>query len=263
MTEIKKIEQVCFDQTVEAIDPSSVDQVKLASGKKMPVAAFGTFHSDWAQDYMFDATLEAIRIGWRHIDTARAYENEEIVGLAIAEAIKRGYIASADELFITAKLWNGQMAKEDVAPAFENTLKALGVAKVDLYLNHWPWPNVHTPGAATDHKNPNAVPYIHEDFMETWGEILKLKKSGRIVDIGTSNHTKGTMEMLLRDCSADERPVVNQMERFGRLGFLLHVADPGLHGSSMLNAERVEGDTETTWEAVLEFLATLRTSQDD
>jgi len=212
MTDIKKTGQVCFDQTVEALDPSSVHKVKLASGKIMPVAAFGTFHSDWAQDYMFDATLEAIRIGWRHIDTARAYENEEIVGKAIAEAIKQGYIASADELFITAKLWNGHMAKEDVAPALENTLKALGVDKVDLYLNHWPWPNVHTPGCATDHKNPDAVPYIHEEFMETWGEIIKLKKAGKIVDIGTSNHTKGTMEMLLRDCAEDERPVVNQME---------------------------------------------------
>ncbi|MCF7941478.1 MAG: aldo/keto reductase [Spirochaetia bacterium] len=212
MLEKNIVEQVCFDQTIEAIDPSAVHTVTLASGNIMPVAAFGTFHSDWAQDYMFDATLEAIRIGWRHIDTARAYENEDIVGQAIAEALKRGYIESVDELFITAKLWNGHMAKASVAPALESTLRALGVEKVDLYLNHWPSPNVHTPGCAADHLNPNAVPYIHEEFMETWQEIVKLKKAGKIVDIGTSNHTKGTMQMLLRDCAADERPVVNQME---------------------------------------------------
>ncbi len=212
MTKPNKIEQVYFDQSIKPLDPATVHSVKLASGKIMPAAAFGTFHSDWAQDYMFDATLEAIRIGWRHIDTARAYENEEVVGQAIAEAVKRGYIASTDELFITGKLWNGHMAKEDVAPALEDTLKALGVEKIDLYLNHWPWPNVHTPGCGTDHKNPDAVPYIHEEFMETWSEIVKLKKAGKIVDIGTSNHTKGTMQMLLRDCAVDERPVVNQME---------------------------------------------------
>ena len=207
-----KIEQVCFDNNVAAIDPSNVHSVELASKNIMPVAAFGTFHSDWAQDYMFDATVEAIRIGWRHIDTARAYENEAVIGDAIKEAIKKGYIKSADDLFITAKLWNGHMAPEDVAPAFENTLKALGVEKVDLYLNHWPWPNVHTPGCDSDHKNPDAVPYIHEEFMKTWNEIVKLKKSGKVVDIGTSNHTKGTMALLLRDVKKDERPVVNQME---------------------------------------------------
>jgi len=206
------IEPVLFDKNVEGIDPSSVHSVTLSSGKVMPVAAFGTFHSDWAQDYMKDATLEAIRLGWRHIDTARAYENEEVVGEAIREAIKEGYISSADDLFITGKLWNGHMSPEDVAPAMDATLKALGVDKIDMYLNHWPWPNVHTPGCAGDHRNPDAVPYIHEEFLQTWGEIVKLKKAGKCVDIGTSNHTAADMKLLLRDVAADERPVCNQME---------------------------------------------------
>ena len=206
------VEQVCFDQNLKAIDPASVHQLRLASGRQMPAAAFGTFHSDWAQAYMKDATVEAIRLGWRHIDTARAYENEDQVGLAIREAIEKGYIASANDLFITGKLWNGHMTPKDVAPALEATLKMLGVEKLDMYLNHWPWPNVHTPGCAGDHRNPDAVPYIHEAFLETWGEIVKLKKAGKVVDIGTSNHTKATMQLLLRDVPKDERPVANQME---------------------------------------------------
>lgn len=205
-------EQVCFDKTVEAIDPATVHKVKLSSGQIMPVAAFGTFHSDWAQDYMKDATVEAIRLGWRHIDTACAYENEDVVGKAIKEAIKEGYISSADDLFITGKLWNGHMSPKDVAPALDGTLKALGVDKIDMYLNHWPWPNVHTPGCASEHRNPDAVPYIHEEFMETWGEIIKLKKAGKIVDIGTSNHTEACLKLLLRDVAKDESPVCNQME---------------------------------------------------
>lgn len=205
-------DQVCFDQTICGIDPATVQQLRLASGKLMPAAAFGTFHSDWAQAYMKDATVEAIRLGWRHIDTARAYENEDQVGMAIREAIKKGYIASANDLFITGKLWNGHMAPKDVAPAFESTLKALGVDKIDMYLNHWPWPNVHTPGCTGNHRNPDAVPYIHEAFMDTWGEILKLKKAGKIVDVGTSNHTEATMKLLLRDVSKADRPVANQME---------------------------------------------------
>ena len=134
------------------------------------------------------------------------------MGEAIREAIRKGYIASADDLFITGKLWNGHMSPADVAPALEGTLQALGVDKVDMYLNHWPWPNVHTPGCGVDHRNPDAVPYIHEAFLETWAEIVKLKKAGKIVDIGTSNHTELTTRLLLRDVPADERPVANQME---------------------------------------------------
>ncbi len=205
-------EQVKFDPDIEGIDPALPHKVTLRSGAVMPIAAFGTFHSDWAQDYMLDATKEAIRLGWRHLDTARAYENEEVVGEAIRQAISGGYISSRDELFITGKLWNGHMSPRDVAPALENTLKSLGIDEIDMYLNHWPWPNVHTPGCAGDHRNPDAVPYIHEAFMETWSEICKLKKAGKIKDIGTSNHTRACMELLMRDAAEDERPLVNQME---------------------------------------------------
>ena len=200
------------NSTLAPLDPSAVKQIKLANGTFVPAAAYGTFHSDWAQDLMYDATLEAIRIGWRHLDTARAYENEDLVGAAIKEAIKRGYIDSVDELYITGKLWNGHMDPKDVAPAVEGTLKDLGIEKIDCYLNHWPWPNVHPPGCTGDQKNPNAVPYIHEEFMQTWSELLKLKRAGKIVDLGISNHTEASLDLLLRDTSADERPVVNQME---------------------------------------------------
>lgn len=206
------VEQVCFDKSIPGIDPESVAKVQLPGGAIMPIAAFGTFHSDWAQDYMKDATLEAVRLGWRHIDTARAYENEEVVGEAIRQAVREGYISSPADLFITGKLWNGHMAPKDVAPAMDATLAALGVDQIDMYLNHWPWPNVHTPGCAGDHRNPDAVPYIHEEFMETWGQIVKLKQAGKVVDIGTSNHTQATMELLLRDVDEASRPVVNQME---------------------------------------------------
>ena len=140
--DIAALEPVCYDASVEAIDPGSVGKVTLPSGVVMPIAAFGTFHSDWAQDYMKDATVEAIRLGYRHIDTARAYENEDVVGVAIKEALETGYVSSRDELFITGKLWNGHMAKKEVEPALDATLKSLGIEAIDMYLNHWPWPNV-------------------------------------------------------------------------------------------------------------------------
>ena len=161
---------------------------------------------------MYDATLEAIRLGWRHLDTARAYENENLVGEAIREAIRRGYINSAEDLFITGKLWNGHMAATDVMPAINSTLTSLGIDRIDMYLNHWPWPNVHTPGADGEHRNPDAVPYIHEDFLETWAEICKARDAGKIADIGVSNHTEKCLRLLLRDVSEGQRPVCNQME---------------------------------------------------
>ncbi|MBI1337012.1 MAG: aldo/keto reductase [Phycisphaera sp.] len=201
-----------IDPKVKPLNPAAVRSITLPTGRKMPVAAYGTFHSDWAQALMKDATVEAIRLGWRHIDTARAYENEAEIGQAFRDAIKAGLIRSTDDLFITGKLWNGHMSPKDVAPALESTLRDLGLNQIDLYLNHWPWPNVHTPGCAGDHRNPDAVPYIHERFMETWGELVKLKKAGKIVHLGTSNHTAATMKLLLRDVSKDERPVANQME---------------------------------------------------
>jgi len=169
---------ISTENSAPPLDPSAVKQIQLSNGHRAPAAAYGTFHSDWAQDLMYAATLEAIRVGWRHLDTARAYENEDIVGAAIKEAIKRGYIGSTDELYITGKLWNGHMSPKDVAPALESTLKDLGIDQIDCYLNHWPWPNVHPPGCSGDQKNPDAVPYIHEDFMATWGELLKLKQAG-------------------------------------------------------------------------------------
>ena len=71
--EARKIaDEVAFDATIKGIDPATVHKVKLSSGKTMPVAAFGTFHSDWAQAYIKDATVEAIRLGWRHLAARQA-----------------------------------------------------------------------------------------------------------------------------------------------------------------------------------------------
>ena len=124
------------------LPPDSVRSIKLPSGRSMPVAAYGTFHSDWAQALMKDATIEAIRLGWRHLDTARAYENEDIVGESIRESIRKGYIKSREELFITGKLWNGHMTPKDVAPALERTsaMKRLSwQIKPSTHASSRPW----------------------------------------------------------------------------------------------------------------------------
>ena len=202
-----------LNNQIEPIDSSHVAQLVLADGTLMPQAAMGTFHSDNPDliETMEDVIVEAIRLGYRHIDCATAYQNEEVVGRAINRAIREGLV-TRDELFVTTKLWNKNMSTDEVIPACELSLELLQLDYVDMYAVHWPWPNFHVPGAAGNASNEHAVPYIHEDFMQVWGEMARLKKSGKAKNIGTSNQTQKTMELLLRDTDDSNRPVYNQME---------------------------------------------------
>ncbi len=202
-----------INKNVESIDPAMVTQLRLADGTLMPQAAMGTFHSDNPdlEAAMEDVITEAIRLGYRHLDCATAYQNEEVVGRAISKAIESGLVIR-EELFVLSKLWNKNMKPEEVIPALDQTLKDLGLEYLDMYLVHWPWPNYHEPGSAGDAVNAHAVPYIHEDFMKVWEKMTELKKSGKVKNIGTSNQTQKTMELLLRDTDHFNRPSYNQME---------------------------------------------------
>ena len=202
-----------INKNVESIDPAMVTQLKLADGTLIPQAAMGTFHSDNPdlEAAMEDILIEAIRLGYRHLDCATAYQNEEVVGRAISKAIESSLVIR-EELFVLSKLWNKNMKPEEVIPALEQTLKDLGLEYLDMYLVHWPWPNYHEPGSAGDAVNAHAVPYIHEDFMKVWEKMTELKKSGKVKNIGTSNQTQKTMELLLRDTDHFNRPSYNQME---------------------------------------------------
>ncbi len=204
---------ITLNSQLEPIDTSQVTQLLLPDGTQMPQAAMGTFHSDNPDlvEMMEDIIVEAIRLGYRHLDSATAYQNEEVVGKAIKRALHEGLV-TRDELFVTTKLWNKNMSKDEVIPACELSLQLLGLEYVDMYVVHWPWPNFHVPGAAGDASNEHAVPYIHDDFMTVWEEMTKLKKGGKVKNIGTSNQTQKTMELLLRDTDEFNRPVYNQME---------------------------------------------------
>lgn len=202
-----------LDKKIEPIDPSKVKQLVLPDGTQMPQAAMGTFHSDNPdlEEKMEDIIVESIRLGYRHLDCATAYQNEEVVGGAIAKAIDTGLV-KREELYVLSKLWNKHMSPEEVIPACEDSLRMLGLDYLDMYVVHWPWPNFHVPGASGDVQNDHAVPYIHEDFMKVWEKMTELKKSGKVKNIGTSNQTQKTMELLLRDTNDFNRPVYNQME---------------------------------------------------
>lgn len=192
-----------------SIDPSDVPKRKLANGSQVPAIGLGTFGSDHVSGAAIAAAVEdAARIGYRHFDCASVYGNESQIGGALRSVCKT--IAPREDLWVTSKLWNDKHAARDVVPACKQSLHDLQLDYLDLYLVHWPFPNFHPPGCSIDSRSPDARPYIHAEFMETWGEMEKLLEQGLVRNIGTSNMTVPKMELLLQD--ARVRPLCNEME---------------------------------------------------
>lgn len=195
--------------TLEPIDPAAVPVRTIAGGARMPAIGLGTFGSDRVPGEAVAATVaDAISLGYRHIDCASVYGNEPLIGASLRRAVAGG--VRRDELWITSKLWNDSHAPADVAPAFERSLRDLGLDELDLYLVHWPFPNTHEPGVDVGSRDSHARPYSHDRFMATWGELEKLVDRGLVRHIGTSNMTIPKLRLVLRD--ARIRPVANEME---------------------------------------------------
>jgi diketogulonate reductase-like aldo/keto reductase len=193
----------------QSIDPDKIPQRSLYTGHQMPAIGLGTFGSDHVSPERVAATVEdAIRMGYRHIDCASVYHNQNEVGEALARSQESGIARS--EFWITSKLWNDKHAEAEVVPDCRRSLRELQLDYFDMYLVHWPFPNFHPPGCDVSSRSPNARPYIHEDFMKTWRQMEKLVGLGLATHIGTSNMTRPKLELLLRD--AEIKPAVNEME---------------------------------------------------
>ena len=160
----------------------AVENVKLNNGVMMPLEGFGVFQiPDLAECER--VTIEAIRQGYRLIDTAAAYQNEEAVGAAIA---KSG--VPREELFITTKLWVQDISYEAAGTAFERSLQKLGLDYLELYLIHQPM----------------------GDFFGAWRRLEELHRAGKIRAIGVSNFYPA---VLANFCETVEiKPMVNQVE---------------------------------------------------
>ena len=160
----------------------AVENVKLNNGVMMPLEGFGVFQiPDLAECER--VTIEAIRQGYRLIDTAAAYQNEEAVGAAIAKSD-----VPREELFITTKLWVQDISYEAAGTAFERSLQKLGLDYLDLYLIHQPM----------------------GDFFGAWRRLEELHRAGKIRAIGVSNFYPA---VLANFCETVEiKPMVNQVE---------------------------------------------------
>ena len=189
------------------IDPKIVPQRTLYTGAKMPGIGMGTFGSDrFSAEDIALAVKGAAKLGFRLFDGASVYGNENLIGKVYKEILSSG--VKREELFITSKVWNDQ--HDNVIESCKKTLKDLQLDYLDCYFVHWPFPNFHAKGVSVDSRDPNAKPYIHEDFMKTWSQMEKLVEMGLVKHIGTSSITIPKLKLILRD--AKIKPAVNEME---------------------------------------------------
>lgn len=193
---------------MEVVDPLQVPQRKLYTGAAIPAIGLGTFGSDGVSgDRVAGAVTAAAAVGYRHFDCAAVYGNENLIGESFASMLDSGI--EREDLWITSKLWNDKHGSA-VGAACEQTLRDLQLDYLDLYLVHWPFPNYHAPGVDVTSRSPDAKPYIHEEYMETWDQMERLAEKGLVRHIGTSNMTIPKLELVLRDASI--KPAANEME---------------------------------------------------
>lgn len=168
------------------------DTTTLNNGVKMPWLGLGVFRVENGPDAV-NAVREAIVQGYRSIDGAAIYENEEAMGQGIKEGIKEAGI-SREDLFITSKLWNADQGYESGIKAYEASLKRLGLDYLDLYLIHWP---------------------VKGKYKEAWRALSTLYKESRVKSIGVSNFQIHHLEDIFKD--SEIKPAVNQVEYHPRL----------------------------------------------
>ena len=156
----------------------TIPTLELNDGNTIPQLGYGVFlvPADDAER----AVSEALKAGYRHIDTAAIYKNEEGVGAAIAKSgIPR------DELFITTKLWNDRHDGDEPDRAIDESLEKLGLDAVDLYLVHWPTP-------------------ANDNYVHAWEKMIGIRERGLARSIGVSNHLVPHLERLVADADTDD-----------------------------------------------------------
>lgn len=166
-----------------------METIEFYNGHHMPKLGLGTFRVE-NDETCKEAVKHAIESGYRSIDTAKVYGNEEQVGIGIKEGLEAAGL-SREDIFVTSKLYFEDFGRENVAQAYDTSIKKLGLDYLDLYLVHWPGTN-------------EAV------MIDTWKGMEDLYKDSEVKNIGVSNFQPEHLEALLAQVSI--KPVINQVE---------------------------------------------------
>ena len=207
---------------------TSVPNVTLTAGNStidIPQLGFGVWQV--SDEEATAAVTTALEVGYRSIDTARIYENEDGVGRALATTD-----VSRDEIFLTTKVWNDDQGYDSTLRAFEASAKRLGQDYVDLYLIHWPTP-------------------AKDAYVDTWKALLQLRADGRIRAAGVCNFQPAHLQRLIDETG--EAPAINQVELHPRLqqqelrrfhaqhGIVTEAWSPLAQGGDLLQDESIAG----------------------
>ncbi|MBU3702665.1 MAG: aldo/keto reductase [Acidimicrobiia bacterium] len=163
---------------------TGVPRIEFNDGHSIPQLGFGVFRIPPEDAERLVA--EAIEVGYRHIDTAWGYFNEEGVGAAV-----RNCGLTRDELFVTTKVWNSSQGRAPAIESFDRSLETLGLEVLDLLLIHWPAP-------------------ANDLYVETWETFVELRESGRVRSIGVSNFEPEHIDRIV--AATGVVPVINQIE---------------------------------------------------
>ncbi len=182
-----------------------MQKLMFSNGDSMPILGLGTWKA--TGEVVKQAVIDAVYLGYRHIDTATIYGNEAEIGEALSFLFEEG-IVRREEMFITSKLWNNAHAPEDVLPALKDSLQKLNLEYLDLYLIHWP----------IAFRRDTPLPLGPEDFIplldlpikDTWEQMENAKMMGLSRHIGVSNFSIRKLEPLLKNTRIV--PEVNQVE---------------------------------------------------
>lgn len=166
-------------------------KIKLLSGEFIPEIGYGTYLEKGEDCY--NGVLEALKVGYRHIDTAAFYGNEEEVGKAIRDSN-----VPREEIFVTTKVWNTNRGFEKAKKSLEESLEKLGLDYVDLLLIHWPANEKQFPGKSD------------EINLDTWKAFIELYKEGKAKSIGVSNFYLHHLKNLINN--SEIIPMVDQVE---------------------------------------------------
>ena len=158
--------------------------VQMNDGRSIPVIGFGVWQVP--DDVVVDATLKALEVGYRHIDTAYLYLNERGVG----EALRRSGL-DRDDIFVTTKVWNTDHGYDETLRAFDKSTGLLGIDEVDLYLIHWPTP-------------------ARDIYLDSWRALIRLREEGRARSIGVSNFHEAHLRKIIDETGVI--PAINQIE---------------------------------------------------